>query len=180
MKYFQPFPSSFRSLLTFLSSRSLLITSFHVFLSGLGNLPLILKVQRLPDQALSLILSRLPNHCSLLTCKHSLILFSFRLVLSSSLEILSSGLPLHFHLNMLVSFFSSLITSSFSTGQVSLTYSITLHTHVEYNLSFAPKGKPLWANKGTKSLDLFHPLLILVITLSNYDLPLYPIVSKRW
>ena len=42
-----------------------------------------------------------------------------------------------------------------------------LRTRVEYNLSFATKGKSLLANKGTKSLNLLHPLLILVITLSN-------------
>ena len=49
-----------------------------------------------------------------------------------------------------------------------------LHTHVEYNLTFALKDKPLLASKGTKSLNLFHPL-ILIITLSN-TLPPNPIV----
>ena len=179
MKDFQVFLSLFRSLLTFFYCRSLLITSFHVFPGCQGNLPLILKVHHLPDQALSLILSRLPNHCSLLTCNHSLIFFNFRLVISSCLEILSSSLPLHIHLNILVSFFSILITPSFSTGQVSFSYSVTPHEHVEYNLSFSPKSKALWANKDTKSLDLFHPLLILVITLSNHDPPLSPILSQR-
>ena len=36
----------------------------------------------------------------------------------------------------------------------------------------------LWANEGTKSLNLLHPLLILVITLSTAPL-LAPIVSTR-
>ena len=40
-----------------------------------------------------------------------------------------------------------------------------LPTHAEYNLPFATKGKPPLANKGTKSLNLIHPLLILVIAL---------------
>lgn len=53
-----------------------------------------------------------------------------------------------------------------------------LHTHAECNLSFACKGKALQANKGTKSQNLHHPFLILVITLSNTP-PLAPIVSDQ-
>ena len=56
--------------------------------------PVTLKVLHLLDQALSSILSRKPNHCSLLSCKHPLMLFNFSLVLSSSAEIFSSGLKL--------------------------------------------------------------------------------------
>ena len=40
------------------------------------------------------------------------------------------------------------------------------------------KGKPLLANKGTKSLNLHHLLLVLVITLTNAP-HLAPIVSPR-
>ena len=47
--------------------------------------------------------------------------------------------------------------------------------HAEYHLPFAPKGKP---NKSTKSLNLLHPLLILVITKSNVN-PLAPTMSPR-
>ena len=50
-----------------------------------------------------------------------------------------------------------------------------LLTHAEYHLPFAPKGKP---NKSTKSLNLLHPLLILVITKSNVN-PLAPTMSPR-
>ena len=87
-------------------------------------------------------------------------LFKFSLDLSSS----SSGLTLHIHLTILVSILSNLITFSSLSGQVSLAYSITLRTHAEYMLPF---GKPLLANIGNRSLNLHHPPLILVITLSN-------------
>ena len=53
-----------------------------------------------------------------------------------------------------------------------------LSTHAEYNLPLAPKDKPLLANKGTKSLNLNHPHLILVLSLSNAP-SLAPIVSPR-
>ena len=156
------------SLLTFFSFISLLITSSDVFLGlPLGKLRLTLKVLHLLDEALSSTLSRCPNHCSCLSCKHSLTLFNFSIVLISSAEILFSGLSLHIYFAILASFLSSLITSSSLTGQVSLSYSMTLRTHAEYNLSFAPNGKSVLAKKGTKSLNLHHPLLILVIALSN-------------
>ena len=85
-------------------------------------------------------------------------LFDFSLVLSSSAEILS-GLTLQIHLTIFATFLSSLITSSFLTGQFSLSCSITLRTHTEYNRPFVPKG--------IQSLNLDHPFLILVITMSN-------------
>ena len=59
----------------------------------------------------------------------------------------------------------SLIAYSSSSGQVSLPYSITLCTHAEYNPPFALK--PPLANKGTESLNLRHPPLVLVITLPS-------------
>ena len=60
----------------------------------------------------SSILSRYSNHCSLLSCKHFLILFNISLVPSSSTETLSLGLKLHMPLNILTPFLPSLITSS--------------------------------------------------------------------
>ena len=121
----QDFFSLAVSLLTFLSLRPLLITSFHVSLcSPLGRLTLILKILHFLDQALSCILSRWPNHFSLPSCKHSLLFFNFRLVLSFFAKILSSGLTLHIYISILTSFLSSLITSSSLTGQVSLLYSV--------------------------------------------------------
>ena len=151
---------SYALVLTFLSFKWLLITAFHVFLGhSLGKLTLTLKVLHLLDQELSSILSRWSHHCSLPPCKHSLMLFNFSLILIFSEEILSSGLTLQVHLTIHTSFLSSLITFSSLTGQVSLPYSITLCTHAEYNLPFASKGKPLLANKGTKYLNLHHPLL---------------------
>ena len=45
-------------------------------------------------------------------------------------------------------------------------------------MSFATQGEPLLVNKGTKSLNLVHPLLVLVITLSTAPY-LAPVVSPR-
>ena len=94
----------------------------------------------------------LQSHFCLLSCKYSLMLFNFSLVLSSSAEILSSGLTLHIHLTFLVSVLCTLITSPSLTGQVSRPYRITLRTHAKYNLPFAHKVKPLLLNKDTKFL----------------------------
>ena len=162
MKDFQAFLSLGRSFLTFLSFRSLLNTSFHVFVGcPLRKLPLTLKVLHVLDKAFSSIPSRWPNHCSLLSCKHFLMLFDISLILSSVAEILSPGRTLHIYLTIIALFLSSLITSSSLTGHMSLPYSITLPSHAEYKLSFAPKG--ILSKEGTKSLNLLHPLLILVI-----------------
>ena len=120
------FLSLARPLLTLLSFRSLLIISLHVFLCcPLRKLPLTLNVLHLLDQVLSFIFFRLPDHGSLLSCKHSGMLFNLSLVLSSSAEILSSGLTFHIYLTILASFLSSLITSSSLTGPVSLPYNTT-------------------------------------------------------
>ena len=154
---FQTFLLLAKSLLTLLSFISHLITTFHVFLGcHLRKLPLTLKVLYLRDQAFSSILSSRPNHCSLLSCKHCFMLFNFSLVLT-----------LLIYLTILASFLSSLITCSSLTGQDWLPYSITLNTHAEHDLPFASKGKPPLANKGTKSLNLLHLLLILVTTVST-------------
>ena len=97
---------------------------------------------------ISSILSRWPNHCSLISYKYFLMLVNFSLFLSYSPEILSSGLTLHIHLSILASLLSGLINSSSLNSQISFPYSRALCTHAEYNLLFAPKGKPLLANKG--------------------------------
>ena len=156
----------FEYLLNFLSYRSLLITSFHVSLSRLlRKLQLAFKILYWLDQSLISILSIWTNHCSLLSCKHSFMLFNFILVLSSSAEISSSDLTLHIHLTILAPFLSILITSSSLFDQVSMT-------------------KRLLTNKDTKSLNLHHPLLILVTKLSNAprpaDPPLAPIILPRY
>lgn len=54
-----------------------------------------------------------------------------------------------------------------------------LHTHAEYNLPYTPKGKPLLANIDTKSLNLQHLLLILVVTLLTAP-ALAPAVFPRY
>ena len=78
---------------------------------------------------------------------------------------------LYMHLTIFVSFLPSLLRFFSLTGQISLPYSIMLHTHTEYNLYFAPKGKPLPAKKGTESLNLHHLLLILLV-IASYKLSL--------
>ena len=105
---FQAFRSLARSLLTFLSLRSFLFTSFHVFLGRpLMKLPLTLKVLHLLGQALSPILSKRPNHCSLLSCKNPSCYSGFSVVLSSTAEILFSDLALHIYLTILIPFIPS-------------------------------------------------------------------------
>ena len=54
-----------------------------------------------------------------------------------------------------------------------------LRKHAECDLSFAPKGKSLLANKGTKSQSLHHPFLILFIPLVISP-SVVPIVSPRY
>ena len=93
---------------------------------SLGKLPLTLKVLYLVDQTFSSFLSRRPNHSILQCYKHSLMLFSFSLILSSSAEILSSKLTLHIHQRIIRSFLSSLIMSSSLIGQVVLPFSTAL------------------------------------------------------
>ena len=133
------------SLLTFLSFRSLLITLFHSFLGRpLTKLLVTLMFPHLLDQTLSSIPARWPNHCSLLSCRHSLML-------------LYLGLTLHIYLTILASFISILITSSDLTGQVSLSYSIMLPTHAACNLPYATKVKSPLASKAIESLKLHHP-----------------------
>ena len=167
-----------RSLLTSLSLRSLLFTLFHVFLGlPLVRLSLTLKVLHVLDQGFSSILSKRPKHCSLLSCKNSFMLFNFSLVLSFSAEILLPDLALDIHLTILTSFIPSLILFSPLTSQASFSYSTMLLTHAEYNLLFSLKGKPLLANKDTKSLNLLH--LILLIKLPTVPTA-SPIVSPRW
>ena len=74
MKDFQVFLSLAMSVLTFLSFRSLLITSFYVFLGRpLGKLLPTSKVLHLLDEALSSILSRCPNYCSRLSSCSSIL-----------------------------------------------------------------------------------------------------------
>ena len=91
---------------------------------------LTLKVLRFLGQALSFILSRYPNHSTLSFWKHSFMPFNFSLVLSFSVEILSSGLTFKIHLiTIFASLSSTLITSSSLTGQVSLFY--TNYTHMQ-------------------------------------------------
>ena len=114
---FQAFLSLNKSLLNFFSFRLCLITSFHVFLGcPQRKLSLTSKVVHLLDQAFSPILSRLPNHCSPLSCKHCFELFSFSLVLSSSADLLSFDLTLLIHLTILASFLTSPIAFSSLTG----------------------------------------------------------------
>ena len=107
------------------------------------KLPKTSKILHLLNQALSSTFSRWPNHYILPWSNHSLLPFRISLVLSSSAEILSSSLTLHIHLNVFASVLSSLLLLSSLTCQVPLPYNITLCSHAEYNLLFAPKGKPL-------------------------------------
>ena len=134
------------------------------------KLPQILKVLHLLDQALSSILSRWSNHCSLLSCKHSLVLLNFSLVLCSSAEILISSLLLHNHITIFASFLSILVTSSSLTGQVSVLNRIYLLL-IRANLVWLTKELNIWIyiihpdpyDNFVKIVKLFHNFKRLVI-----------------
>ena len=120
--------------------RSILNNSGHVFLnSPLGKLLLTLKVVPSSNLALSSILSRWPNQCSFLSCKHSFMFFNFNLVLIPSATILFTGLMLHIHLAILASFLCILIASPLLTVQVSLPYSI-ISRHWPFNYMPGPSS----------------------------------------
>ena len=158
-----------RSVLIFLSFRSILITSFHFFLGrSLRKLSIPLKVLHSLDEAFSYILFRWTNYSSLLSCQHFRMLLNFSLVSSSSVEILSPSWTLQIHLAIFISFFSSLITSSSLTDHVSFPCYITLHTHTEHNLLLASKCKFLLANKSTTFLKLLLPILLLLHPSSSH------------
>ena len=77
---------------------------------------------------------------------------SVGLVLNSFAEIPSPAPTLDIHVPTLPSFLSSLITPFSSlNAKVSLSFSIILQSHKEYNLSFAPKNKLLLANIKTQN-----------------------------
>ena len=91
MKEFEAFLPLKMSLLIFLSFRLLLLAPFHVSRGcPLEKLPLSLKFLHLLNRAFSFILSIWPNHCSLLSSKHSLMLLNLKAVLNSAKETLSS------------------------------------------------------------------------------------------
>ena len=134
------------------------------------KLPQTLKVLHLLDQALSSILSRWSNHCSLLSCKHSLVLLNFSLVLRSSAEILISSLLLHNHITIFASFLSILVTSSSLTGQVSFSSRIYFLL-LRANLVWLTKELNIWIyiihpdpyDNFVKIVKLFHNFKRLVI-----------------
>ena len=72
--------------------------------------------------------------------------------------------------------YSSLVCSylPLSTGHVLLPYNVPLCTQAEYSLHFDPQDKPLTkGNKGTKSLNLLNPLLIVVIKFNTVTTSIY-------
>ena len=139
MNNFQPFLSLAMSLLT-LSGETTTNLEGTTLLRSL-------------DQALSFIRFRWPNHCRLLSCKHSLMLFNFNRFLSPTAEILSSWFPSN-HPCIIPLQSDHIFVFNW---QVSIPCSITIGAYAKYNLPFVPKDKPLLANKGTKSLTLHHP-----------------------
>ena len=154
MKDFQAFLSLAMSLLTFLSFRP----CFLGF--PLCKLPLTLKVLRLLDQALYFFFF-FPDDQTIAVFYPKLALMLFNL---SSPKFLCRN-PIHrpnlpMNLIILASFFSCLITPSSLVNQV--WSSIT---------PFDSKSKPLLAKQETKSLNLHHPFLILVVTLSKAHPP---------
>ena len=85
------------------------------------------------DQAFSSIVPRWPNHDRLLSCKNSLVLFSFSLFLSF---LCRNRIP---RLNVAHPSNHNVITSFSLTSQFLLSHGIALCTHVEYNQPFSRK-----------------------------------------
>lgn len=130
------------SLLALLSFRSFLITSFYVYLDcPQEKVTLTLKVLHFLDQTFFSIFSRWLNYHKLLSCKHFHALFSLRLLLSFSAEVLSWDRTFYIHITILASFIPILKKFSSLNDQALVSYSIMLRIHAEYKLSFAPNGK---------------------------------------
>ena len=125
---------------------------------ALTKLPPTSNFWYLLDQKLWTIISRWPNHCNPLFCKHSFIVFNLSLFLSSAAEILFSGFPPLVWSNILL-----------KPGH---------YAQVESNLLFVPNGKSLLVNRVNKLLNLLYPFLIVAETLPA-ALPLASIVSPR-
>ena len=111
MKDIQAFMSLAMHLLTFFQTTSDYLIPYFLWSSS-EEATTNISVLHLLNHTLSSILSICSNHCSLLSCKRSLMLFSFSLVFSSTLKILSSGLTLHIHLTIPAPFLASLVPSS--------------------------------------------------------------------
>ena len=108
-------------------------------------------------------------HYNLLSCKYFIMLFIFSHVLISSAEIISSFLILHSNnqsfINPFITSVHILLSSSFITSVNWIDVTAVLHI-----TTYSCKIKSVFCSlaiKGTKSFNLFHPLLLLVITLSN-------------
>ena len=137
-----------------------------------------MQVLHLLDQALSFSLPTWPSYCSLLSCENSL---NFSLVLSSSAEILPSGLTLHIHRAILASILSSLVASIFlSNGP-----SPTSIQHNSTNIStFLFKGpSPTYIKHNSTNISSFltgQILLLYNITLrthAEHKVPFVPTTS---
>ena len=113
--------------LIFLSDHFWLDSSIFPCVILRGNYHYIL---HLLDQALSFNVSRWPNCCSFLSCKDSVKLFNFSLILSFSMGALSSNLTLQFHLIILASTLSILKRSCLPAK-----YCFLLTEHYIYMLS---------------------------------------------
>ena len=102
------------------------------------------------------------NHCSTMIMSSNPSIFPNPL-----LGTLYRSFTPHIHLTILISAQWSAISFSFLTGQASLPCNILLCTQLLYNLLLTINDISLLVSNGINSLNLFHPIRILVSTAAS-------------
>ena len=118
-------------------------------------------------QPLSSFRSTCPYHCNLYCCSTEIISSNPSLSINSLLGTLSFCLISYIHLTILISARRSATSFSFLPDQVSLPCNILFHTQLLYNLLLTINDISLLVSNGTKCLNLFHPIWILVSTAAS-------------
>jgi len=154
--------------------------AWQSFLNSLSEFSLVYLLAWHPQLHTPYISS--PNHCVLFAAHAHTTATCFAVVLKlchiilvslSTLHLeLSCSLMPHIHLTILISARWSAITFSFLTGQASLPCNILLCTQLLYNLPLTINDISLLVSNGTKCLNLFHPIRILVSTAASAS-PVY-------
>jgi len=135
-------------------------------------------------QSLSSFRHTCAYHRNLFHCSTEIMSSKPSLPLNSLLGTLSCNFTPHIHLTILISALWSATSFSFVTGQVSLPCNILLHTQLLYNLPLTVNDISLLVSNGTRCLNLFYPIRILLSTVasaspSTLNMSPTPWVKKR-
>lgn len=112
-----------------------------------------------------------PNSRSLLFCKLHPILLAPNFSLTTFALCHPCTLILHIYRSILASLLSSLSTSSAFRGHATLTWCITIRTHMSYNLPLTVREKPFVVDRDNRSLNFLYPLLLPAAILSERSPP---------